>query len=354
MNRNCIEIDGSMGEGGGQVLRASLALSMSTGRPFHIRNIRSGRPKPGLKRQHLTCVLAAAEISGAQTSGAEPGSTELRFAPGTVRSGEYSFDVGSGGSCTLVLQAIIPPLLTAPGPSRITVSGGTHVPHAPVFEFMQQTLFPRLEKLGPKLSARMDRARFMQVGGGRITVNIEPVSELAPVFETETEQDDITGTKADIYLANLDPGIAAREMEVLLAKDYTSLGLRAESIARHSTSRRRGPEGPGNAVLVTVQRSSGATVCSEIGWRGRSAEVVAGQAALRAIHFMKSGAPVDQFLADQLLVPLALAGGGSFVTEKVSLHAETCMALLPLFTPIRATVERHGRKNQRIELRPAC
>lgn len=356
MNTNCIEIDGSMGEGGGQVLRASLALSISTGKPFHIRNIRSGRPKPGLKRQHLTCVLAAAEISGAEISGAEPGSTELSFFPGGVRNGEYRFDVGSGGSCTLVLQAIIPPLLTASGPSQITVSGGTHVPHAPVFEFMQQTLFPWLEKLGPKLSATMARAGFMQVGGGSITVRVEPASKLSPVFEAgegkTSGTDDVTGARADIYLANLDPGIAMREAEVLLTADYAPLGLDAEKIRIHSTSRRKGPEGPGNAVLVSVQRTSGTTVCSDIGWRGRSAETVAREAALRALDFITSGAPVDQFLADQLLVPLALAGGGAFVTERVTLHAQTCMDLLPLFTPIRVTVEPHDAKNQRVELRP--
>ena len=170
MNREYVLVDGSFGEGGGQILRASLALSMALGHPFRLINIRANRPKPGLKRQHLACVQAAQRICGAKVTGDVINSTEICFAPGTVQPGEYCFDIGSGGSCTLVLQALVPALLTASGPSRLTVTGGTHVPFAPPVEFLRDTLFPWLEKLGPRLSAHMDKPGFMQIGGGKITV----------------------------------------------------------------------------------------------------------------------------------------------------------------------------------------
>ena len=340
LSKEYITVDGSFGEGGGQILRASLALSMALGRPFRMVNIRANRPKPGLKRQHLTCVQAAQQLCEATVTGDSINSTEIYFKPGTVRSGEYSFNIGSGGSCTMVLQALVPALLTASGPSRLTVTGGTHVPFAPPFEFLRDTLLSWLEKLGPRLNAHMEQPGFMQVGGGKITVTIEPVPKLKS-FEA-CECGAFTGADAHIRLYNLDTGIAEREKATLLTEGVHTLGLTEETL--HVEAKSRAAEGPGNTVLVTVRRESGVTVCTGIGQRNLAAEKVVRHALNRANSFLGAEVPVELHLADQLIVPLALAGGGSFLTEKPSLHTRTCMDLLPFFMNITARVTQQSAK----------
>ncbi|MCL2457691.1 MAG: RNA 3'-terminal phosphate cyclase [Desulfobulbus sp.] len=340
MDTTCITVDGNVGEGGGQLLRASLALSMALARPFRMVNIRARRPKPGLKRQHLTCLHAAQAICGAQVTGDAINSMAITFVPGLVRPGEYRFDIGSGGSCTMVLQAIVPPLLTASAPSRLTVTGGTHVPHAPPFEFLRDTLFPWLEKLGPRLSASMDRPGFMQVGGGSITVDIEPVSALKILEANECGA--FIGADGHVRAYNLHEGVAERECAALQEVNFAALGLSAENVQVDTQT--RSVEGPGNVVLVTVRRESGATVCTGIGQRDVKAESVARQAGNRAMGFLKAEVPVEKHLADQLLAPMALAGGGSFLTEKPSLHTRTCMELLPLFVNIKARAIQENAK----------
>jgi RNA 3'-terminal phosphate cyclase (ATP) len=323
-----------MGEGGGQVLRASLALSAALGKPFRMTNIRARRPKPGLKRQHLTCVRAVQTICGAKVEGDAVNSVELEFSPGAVRPGEYQFQVGTGGSVTLVLQAVVPPLLLGETPSEITVTGGTHVPYAPPFEFMRDTLFPQLARLGPQATARMDRVGYMDTGGGSVTVNITPAAVLTPFQRQEAEE--FSGAEAVIYGHNLPEGIVERETTVLLAERYEPLGLTAENIrCENSLCSAASPSGSGNAVLVTVRRGESATVFGECGWRGRTAEKVARQACKRALVFMKSEAPVEEHLADQLLVPLALAGGGAFVAKRITPHARTCLDVIARFMEIK-------------------
>lgn len=313
---------------------------MALGRPFRLVNIRANRPKPGLKRQHLACVRAAQRICGAEVTGDSINSTEICFAPGSVRPGEYCFDIGSGGSCTLVLQALVPALLTASGPSRLTVTGGTHVPFAPPFEFLRDTLFPWLEKLGPRCSAHMDQPGFMQIGGGKITAEIDPVPALKPLKACACGA--FTGADGHIRLYNLDAGIAEREKAALLAESLRELGLAEESLRVETKA--CAVEGPGNVLLVTVRRESGTTVCTGIGQRGVAAETVARRAADRALSFLRAEVPVEKHLADQLLVPLALAGGGTFLTEKPSSHTKTCMELLPLFTNITARAAQQNAK----------
>src|SRR5689334_5065034 len=162
-----ILIDGSQGEGGGQILRSSLALSVLTGKPFKIENIRANRDKPGLGRQHLTAVLAAAKICSAGVSGAVLGSRELSFWPGKLKPGEYAFDVGSAGSTTLVFQTVLPPLMLADGPSQLQLQGGTHNIHAPPFDFLAKTFLPVVNRMGPQVNVELVRAGFFPAGGGR-------------------------------------------------------------------------------------------------------------------------------------------------------------------------------------------
>jgi RNA 3'-terminal phosphate cyclase (ATP) len=180
MKESILTIDGSQGEGGGQVLRSSLAMSLVTGRPFVIENIRAKRSKPGLMRQHLTAVNAATEVSHAEVTGAAIGSARLEFRPGKVESGNYGFSVGTAGSTTLVLQTVLPALLLAEGESNLILEGGTHNPFAPPLDFLTKSYLPLLNRMGPKVSVdRMSvRPGFYPAGGGRFAVRIQPARQL--------------------------------------------------------------------------------------------------------------------------------------------------------------------------------
>lgn len=340
--KDFITIDGRMGEGGGQVLRGALALSLALGRPFRISDIRANRPKPGLKRQHLTCVLAAAEICGAEVEGAEMKSTGLTFRPGPVRPGNYRFPIGSGGSVTLVLQAVLPPLMLADGPSTVEIIGGTHVPFAPVYDYFERTLAPMLAKIGPGLKIGLHRPGFMDVGGGVVRVEVTPVRRLGLIDATVPgETESLTGR---IVSYNLPEVIGQREEAVISQKLRDLTGLRTECLAERDC-------GPGNYVLLELKRSTGTTITSGIAQLGLPAEKVARAAVSRMLSFLSSRAAVDVCLADQLIVPMALAGGGRLLTEKPSLHLETVMELASLFTGKNIEATRAGDKTWLVEVK---
>lgn len=323
-----ITIDGSRGEGGGQMLRSSLALSMATGRPFRMVNVRAGRPKPGLMRQHLTSVEAAARITGAEVSGALVGSREITFTPGPVRPGEYHCPIGTAGSCTLVLQAILPALLRAPGPSTIIVEGGTHNRGAPPLEFLQLALLPLLAECGSRVSVRLERYGFYPAGGGRIVVDIEPCHAPAPLdLRSRGER---THTRARAIVSRLPKSIAAREIRVLMARLQLD-GSETEIIAAEDAT------GPGNAVVVELGYERGCEVFTAIGEIQRSAEQVAQDAVDLVREHLVTRAPVGEHLADQLMVPLALLAGGTYATARLSSHAETNLDVLRAFG-VRAEV----------------
>ncbi len=180
-----ISIDGSHGEGGGQILRTALSLSAVTGKPFAIENIRARRSKPGLMRQHLTAVKAAAAICGAKADGAEVGSTRLRFEPGSLKAGEYAFNIGSAGSTSLVLQTVLPPLALADGASRVTLQGGTHNTGAPPFEFLDRAFLPLIRRIGFNADVELRRFGFYPAGGGEVRVEIQAPSTLEPLVIDE-------------------------------------------------------------------------------------------------------------------------------------------------------------------------
>ena len=203
-----IRIDGSFGEGGGQILRTSLSLSLATGKPFRIEKIRAGRERPGLLRQHLTAVLAAAEVGGAEVDGATLGSTELTFSPGYVRSGEYKFSVGTAGSGTLVFQTILPALMLASEPSRLVIEGGTHNTAAPPFNFLARTFLPLVEYMGVKVQPQFERYGFYPVGGGRFRAEVHPVEALNGI--QIGERGEINSRRAIAVFANLPRHIAQR------------------------------------------------------------------------------------------------------------------------------------------------
>lgn len=320
-----LRIDGSFGEGGGQILRTSLGLSLATGMAFRIEKIRAGREKPGLLRQHLTAVLAAAEVGGAETEGVQLGSKALTFVPARVRAGDFQFAVGTAGSATLVLQTILPVLLTAKEPSRVVIEGGTHNQAAPPFHFLAKTFVPLVERMGPKIALRLERYGFYPAGGGRIVAEITPVPALSPI--ELGERGEIVHRRAVAIVANLAANIARREMDTVTGL----LKWPRECGVMESTTN---SPGPGNIVMVEIGNDSVMEVFSAFGKVGVSAERVATDAAREAQEYLASRAVAGEHLTDQLLLPMALAGSGSFTAQKLNLHAKTNMTVIEQFLPV--------------------
>ena len=340
-----IVVDGSMGEGGGQVLRTALALSMVTGRPFRIENIRVGRSRPGLMRQHLTAVEASRVVCAGQVSGAELGATGLEFAPGAIRGGDYTFAIGTAGSTTLVLQTILPALVTAPERSTVMLSGGTHSTHAPSVHFLQRAFLPLLERMGPSVSLDLQRHGFSPAGGGKIRVDIDPVARLRP-FELR-EAKPITARRAVATIAGLPAPIAMRELSVIGEK----LGWPEECLRILELPK---PMGPGNVVTVEVDRGDVTEVFTGFGERGVAAERVAANTAKDVQRYLASDVPIWRHLADQVMLPMAISGGGAFRTGPLSNHASTNARVIELFLPV--SVERHDEREGAccIEIGPAA
>lgn len=339
-----LTIDGSQGEGGGQILRTALALSIVTGAPFELTRIRAGRDKPGLLRQHLTAVRAAAEISSAEVQHAELHSRRLTFAPRAVQQGEYTFDVGSAGSCTLVLQTILPPLLLASGETRLTLVGGTHNPHAPPFDFLADAFLPLVRRMGPNIDTRLVRHGFFPRGGGRLEFHITPTRRLQPI--TLNERGQVTGRSCTAIIAGLPRHIADREVKTAARTlDWPAETLRITEAPAN--------EGPGNAVIIRVESEHVTEVFTGFGSRGIRAEDVAGSAAAAAQEYLLADVPVSEHLADQLLIPLALAGGGSFDTLPPSSHTRTNVDIIRLFLNVGFRAQPLSEHHWRIEVGPA-
>lgn len=320
-----ITIDGSQGEGGGQILRSALALSLVTRQPFTIDNIRAGRKKPGLMRQHLTAVHAAAEVGQAQVTGAALGSARLTFEPAEVRAGEYHFAVGTAGSATLVLQTVLPALLRAHGPSTLRLEGGTHNPWAPPFDFLVKTFLPLLNRMGPGVAATLVRPGFYPAGGGEFHVTIAPAATLQPL--ELLERGPVRRVRATAKVAHLPRHIAERELRVIATK----LGLSGDDLVVEEVA---GSRGPGNLVTIEVESEHLTEVFTGFGERQIPAEAVADQAAAQARRYLAKGVPVGEYLTDQLLIPLALAGGGAFRTAGLSRHAQTNIDVIRAFLDV--------------------
>ncbi len=334
-----IEIDGSEGEGGGQILRSSLALSIITGTPVRFRNIRAKRAKPGLRRQHLAAVRAAAAISGAELRGDAVSSMELWFAPGPVQPGEHHVAIGTAGSTTLVLQTLMWPLLLADAPSEVVIEGGTHNPMAPTFEFLDRTFFPQVRKLGVDADLTLERHGFYPAGGGRLRASLRP-SALQP-FSWETRGKRL-GVDARALVSNLPLNVAQREVGTAVA----AMGWQRN---QGNAVRVESP-GPGNAILLGASFDSGTTIVSSIGSKGKRAEDVASEAAEDMQRHLATQAPIDEHLADQLLVPLALARGGHFVTGQPSLHTRTNAEVIARFLPVRTRFTERGDKTWHVQI----
>jgi RNA 3'-terminal phosphate cyclase (ATP) len=333
-----VMINGSSGEGGGQILRTSLALAMLTGRPLQMVRIRAGRAKPGLRRQHLACVEAAARLCHAEVRGAQVGSQELAFRPGVITGGVLDIDIGSAGSATLVVQTILVPAIAAGVALRAVIRGGTHNPLAPPFEFLDRVWLPHLRAMGARVQLALDRHGFAPGGeprrGGReaehgqITVAVEPGGSLRPIDVVDAGP--ITSRHATAILSRLPTHVAEREHAVVRGR----LGLAA---AECEVREVRG-SGPANVLLVEVERAAGRELVSAFGEKGLRAERVAEQACDELAAFLAAGVPVGVHLADQLLLPLAVAGGGRFRTLPLSLHATTNIATIQAFLDVAIQV----------------
>ena len=320
-----ITIDGSFGEGGGQILRTALALSLVTARPFRIENIRAGRKNPGLLRQHLTAVNAATEISRAEVEGAAIGSRELTFAPCSVVAGNYVFAVGTAGSTTLVLQTVLPALLVASSKSKLILEGGTHNPFAPPFDFLEKAFLPQVNRMGPRVTAELERPGFYPAGGGRMNVTVEPAAALNRL--DLLNRGEVRARRAKAVVANLPLSIAERELKVIASKMSWPLeSMKSESIERSP--------GPGNIVTIEIECEHVTEVFTGFGEQGLRSEAVAEKAVQQARRYIGSEAAVGEHLADQLLIPMAMAGTGSFTTLPLSRHATTNIAVIGKFLDV--------------------
>ncbi|MGM9482336.1 RNA 3'-terminal phosphate cyclase [Roseateles sp. NT4] len=334
-----IEIDGSTGEGGGQVLRTSLALSLCTGQAVRFQNIRARRPKPGLMRQHLACVQAAAAVShGARVEGAELGSQTLVFEPGEVRAGEHHFHIGSAGSCTLVLQTVLPALMTAVGESQLTLSGGTHNPMAPPFHFLERSFAPLLQKLGVGLELKLMRHGFYPAGGGRFTARIAPTAHLTPVDVLSR------GERVDAFAECLSPGIPGRVAWAELSLLGERMNWPRDKLLQGTA---RQDEGPGNALMATLAYTELTELFTSFGEKGRPAEQVALEAVRAVQDYLRSDGALGEHLTDQWMLPLALAvhatgRPAAFSCTMLSLHARTQIETITVFLPVRFSTERIG------------
>jgi RNA 3'-terminal phosphate cyclase (ATP) len=326
-----IEIDGALGEGGGQVLRSSLTLSVMTGQDLRISDIRAKRQKPGLRPQHLKAVQAAAEICGASVEGNSIGSQEITFLPGEVKAGKYRFDIGTAGSTSLVLQTVLLPLSRAAQPSTVTITGGTHVPWSPCYHYLDLQYLPFLWQMGLDVHLRMEQAGFYPRGGGKIRCAIEPAEKLSPLQLTERGRLlEIRGMSA---VANLARNIATRQRRQVigrLGRRFPLNDIRVADLPAPS---------PGSLILLLAEFEKSKVCYFALGKKGKSADRVADDAIREFEAFVATDGVIDQYLADQLLLPLAFAEGVSELhTSQVTEHLVTNAAVIRAFLPVEISI----------------
>lgn len=334
-----ITIDGSAGEGGGQILRTALGLSLVSGRPFHIHNIRANRKKPGLMRQHLTAVRAAEAIGDAGVEGAGIGSQTLSFDPGRVQPGSYQFSIGTAGSCTLVFQAVLPALLAAEDTTHLVLEGGTHNPMAPPFDFLKHTFLPILRQMGAEVEARLLRPGFFPAGGGRIEITVKPANRLQPIELMSLTNITLS---AHAVCAQLPQHISRRELKVVKDK----LGLEDDKLKHIQLDE----FGPGNTLSIFVRSDQLTETFTGFGQKNLSAEKVALKTVKQVKDYILTQAPVGKYLADQLLIPIALAGSGRFLTDRPTDHTLTNIEIIKKFLDSDFRITQAGKKLWEIAL----
>lgn len=335
-----VSIDGSVGEGGGQVLRASVALAAIMETPVKVTNIRAGRETPGLKAQHLAAVKAVGELCGAQLEGAEVGSTELRFRPEHLRGGAYAFDVGTAGSIALVLQAFLPPAVSCGERVEATVKGGTDVTNAPTITYLERVVLPVLRHLGANVELEVLRRGFFPEGGGSVRVTVEPGGSLKPFAPTGGQPRPLI--EGEVANARLPEEIAERTRRAIVRRvqGQPLKAIRMDLVDAAS---------PGISATVWAPRRGGAIGGSDVGKRGYPAEKLGAAAAETLVRALRADVDVDAHLLDQVLVYCLMATGrSSFTFESMTSHAQTLLDVAYAFTPFNREVQNDGRRKRMV------
>lgn len=324
-----IRIDGSTGEGGGQVLRTALSLSAITGEAISLERIRVRRPRPGLMRQHLTCARAVAAICDGELTGAELQSQSLTLKPGRPHGGEYRFAIGSAGSVVLLAQAILPVLLFADGPSSVLLEGGTHVDKAPSYEFFERTFLPCVRRMGAEVESALEGIGFYPAGGGRMRLSVKPTRTWRQL--SLTERGKLQGARVTAVGSGLNQAILDDELRLFQA------GLGEDAPAFQSSRSMVMSPGSGNILLASLAYEQIEETFGTCGSYGVSRESVAKRTSDAVRSYLRQAAPVGPHLADQLLLPMALGAGGSFLTGRLTLHTETNLDILARFLDVSVT-----------------
>jgi RNA 3'-terminal phosphate cyclase (ATP) len=332
-----IPLDGAEGEGGGQILRAALTLSAVTGRGFRVERIRARRARPGLRPQHLAAVRAAGLACAAEVHGAFDGSPDLRFIPAEPAAGAFSFDIGTAGAATLVLQTVVPILATASEPSRVEVIGGTHVPLSPSFHFLSRHWCELVERLGLVSPLELARGGFMPRGGGEIRARVEPWKR--PATLDLTKRGALVAVRGVSGHARVRGDVAQRAADAARTKLWEARRLESQWDVIELASASSGAFLQAEAVFENGRAAFGL-----LGERGLRAEVMGERAARRILRFLEDEeAAVDPWLADQLAVPFAVGrGGGRLTTSEVTSHLETVAAVVRAFGIEARTWGRRG------------
>jgi RNA 3'-terminal phosphate cyclase (ATP) len=336
-------IDGSALDGGGQLLRSALALSMVTRRPFRMDRIRSGREKPGLTSKHLDALRAAAAVCNAEVTGAELGSTSVSFRPRAIRAGEHRLAVENGGSATLVLQTVVPALLRAREPSTVIVEGCTYASGAPSFDFLARAWVPALAHMGVRVEVSLERPGFFPAGGGMLLARITPGAPGR--FEREVRGSE-TARRAIAIVAGLSDTIAERELRVARER----LGLGKDQVSKRIYDP---AYGPGNAFVVELDHEHATNVFTSFGERGMRAELVAEAAIGRALAFHESDAAVCEHLADQILLFMAIGKGGIFTTTEPTSHTQVQVELVRTFLDVDVDIDTRDERTYTVEVHGA-
>ncbi len=336
-----LEIDGSFGEGGGQLSRYAMALAAIAGRPIILRNIRARRARPGLMAQHLTAMRAVAVVSGGELEGAELGASEIRFTPGRIKSGDYRFDVGTAGSIVLVLQALLPVVLHADGPCRLTITGGTDVRMAPPVDYLRLVFLPWLARMGARVSIESVRHGYYPRGGGEVSLKLMPCAALAPLIAESPGA--LRSIRGVAHVARLPLHIPERMVGAARAclAGFGPVEIATKVLAEEEAC------GTGGAMVLVAETERSLLGSAAVAERGVPAEKLGEDAghALRAE--LDAGAALDIHAADQLLIYAAQARGASrFTVREVTLHARTVMWLIAQFLPVQFRVEAQGRLQQ--------
>ncbi|AEA13318.1 RNA 3'-terminal-phosphate cyclase [Thermoproteus uzoniensis 768-20] len=329
-----VTIDGSYGEGGGQILRTSLALSSLLLRPVEIYNIRAKRRNPGLQHQHLTAVRAAAALTDAEVAGAEIGSTRLVFSPRSRKCGEFSFDIGTAGSVGLVVQTVLPVLMFSRCRSKITIRGGTDVPMAPPVDYLANVMFKLLARMGVRASINLIRRGHYPRGGGLVELSVEPVERLAPV--SWRERGDIRRVAGISHAVNLPRHVAERQAKAA-EEALRGLGVPVEIAVEH----RQDGLGPGSGVVLWAETDRGLVLGADaLGERGKPAEAVGREAAEKLLREISSGAALDAHMGDMIMLYMALAEGPSEASvSEITSHSRTNAYIIERFLPVKFSLK---------------